>query len=88
MNYGAKMARGNVLYFVHADTQPPPGYVADIQESLRMGYLLGGYRSRFDAVHPLLSLNSYFSRFNPLTCRGRRPNPVCEPVAVRSAKGI
>ncbi len=31
---------------------------------------MGGYRSRFDAVHPLLALNSYFSRFNRLTCRG------------------
>ncbi len=70
MNYGAKIARGNVFYFVHADTQPPTGYVADIQESLRMGYLIGGYRSRFEAVHPLLTLNSYFSRFSRLTCRG------------------
>lgn len=70
MNYGAKIARGDVLYFVHADTQPPAGYVADIQASLRMGHSIGGYRSRFDAVHPLLALNSYFSRFNRLTCRG------------------
>lgn len=70
MNYGAKVAHGNVLYFVHADTQPPTGYAADICESLRMGYSMGGYRSRFDAVHPLLALNSYFSRFNRFACRG------------------
>ena len=70
MNHGAKVARGDVLYFVHADTRPPAGYAADIQESLRMGYPIGGYRSRFEAVHPLLRLNSYFSRFNRLTCRG------------------
>ena len=70
MNYGAQVARGNVLYFVHADTRPPADYVVDIQESLRMGYSIGGYRSRFDVVHPLLTLNSYFSRFNRLTCRG------------------
>ncbi len=70
MNYGAQLARGDVLYFVHADTQPPTGYVADIQMSLRAGYFIGGYRSRFEAVHPLLALNSYFSRFNRLTCRG------------------
>lgn len=70
MNYGARLARGEVLYFVHADTQPPSGYVADIQASLRMGYSIGGFRSRFDAVHPLLTLNSYFSRFDCLTCRG------------------
>lgn len=70
MNYGAKVARGDVLYFVHADTQPPTGYAADIQASRQAGYLIGGYRSRFDGVHPLLRLNSYFSRFNRLTCRG------------------
>ncbi len=70
MNYGAKLARGEVFYFVHADTRPPTGYAVDIQKSLRMGYPIGGYRSRFDVVHPLLKLNSYFSRFNRLTCRG------------------
>ena len=70
MNYGAQLAHGDVLYFVHADTQPPADYLTDIQESLRMGYSIGGYRSRFEAVHPLLTLNSYFSRFSRLTCRG------------------
>ena len=70
MNFGARLARGDVFYFVHADTQPPSGYLTDIQESLRMGYSIGGYRSRFEAVHPLLTLNGYFSRFGRLTCRG------------------
>jgi rSAM/selenodomain-associated transferase 2 len=70
MNHGAKLARGNVLYFVHADTRPPVGYIADIRTSLWAGYSVGGYRARFEAVHPLLALNSYFSRFNRLTCRG------------------
>ncbi len=70
MNHGARVARGNVLYFVHADTRPPAGYITDIQDSLRAGYYMGGYRARFEAVHPLLALNSYFSRFNRLTCRG------------------
>lgn len=70
MNYGAKLARGNVLYFVHADTRPPAGYTADIRASVGAGYAIGGYRARFEAAHPLLGLNSYFSRFNRLTCRG------------------
>ena len=70
MNFGARLARGDVFYFVHADTQPPTGYLADIQKSFWMGYSIGGYRSRFEAVHPLLTLNSYFSRFGRLTCRG------------------
>ena len=70
MNLGAALALGNVLYFVHADTRPPSGYVADIQQSLRAGYSIGSYRSRFCSTHPMLKLNSYFSRFDRFTCRG------------------
>ena len=70
MNLGADLARGNVLYFVHADTRPPSGYIADIRQSLRAGYQIGSYRSRFCSSNPLLKLNSYFSRFDRFTCRG------------------
>ena len=70
MNFGGSLARGNVLYFVHADTRPPAGYVADIRQSLLAGYHIGSYRSRFCSANPLLKLNSYFSRFDRFTCRG------------------
>ena len=70
MNYGAHIAQGNVLYFVHADTRPPSRYVENIQESLRAGHSIGSYRSCFCSSHPLLRLNSYFSRFDRFTCRG------------------
>ena len=70
MNFGASLARGNVLYFVHADTRPPTGYVEDIQQSIKEGYAIGSYRSCFCSSHPLLKLNSYFSRFDRFTCRG------------------
>ena len=70
MNFGAGLARGQVLYFVHADTRPPTGYVADIRESIKKGYTIGSYRSRFCSSHPMLKLNSYFSRFDRFTCRG------------------
>ena len=70
MNLGATLALGNVFYFVHADTRPPSDYVTDIEQSLRVGYSIGSYRSRFCSAHPMLKLNSYFSRFDRFTCRG------------------
>ncbi len=34
MNYGASIAEGDVLYFVHADSFPPATFVADIQQAI------------------------------------------------------
>ena len=70
MNLGAAIARGNVLYFIHADCQPPSTYCADIQQFIDEGYPLGCYRYRFDAQGFMLKINAYFTRFSPLWCRG------------------
>lgn len=66
MNYGAQMARGDVLYFLHADTYPPPGFLADIRQAIDQGYRSGCYRLRFDHRHWFLRANAWFTRF-PLT---------------------
>ncbi len=60
----------DVLYFVHADTRPPRGFYDDIQTSLAEGYPVGCYRFRFDSRHPLLAINSWFTRFDFTFCRG------------------
>jgi len=70
MNYGASMALGNVLHFVHADCHLPVGFVNDIQEALTNGYQSGCYRFRFDSPDFILKINSFFTRFNALTFRG------------------
>lgn len=70
MNYGARHAKGEVLYFVHADCYPPATYIHDIQTYLREGYPMGCYRYRFDSDQFLLKINAYFNRFEPLWCRG------------------
>lgn len=70
MNYGAIHAKGEVLYFVHADVGIHPDYVADIQAAISQGYEAGCYRFRFDSRHPLLRLNSYGTRFRGLMSRG------------------
>ena len=33
MNFGAKQAKGDVLYFVHADSLPPEGFCLNIKKS-------------------------------------------------------
>jgi rSAM/selenodomain-associated transferase 2 len=71
MNEAASMARGNVLYFVHADTLVNPDFEADIELMITNGLDLGCYRYRFDKYFtPLLYINSFFTRFNKIWCRG------------------
>lgn len=70
MNEGAKMATGKILYFVHADVKPPKSFLQDIIQYTNRGYLLGCYRFKFDSKHPLLIVNSFFTRFKFLWCRG------------------
>ena len=70
MNTGALFASGNILYFVHADSKPPKTFQKDIRNYINRGYESGCYRFAFDSDHPLLKLNSYFTRFNRLMCRG------------------
>lgn len=70
MNYGARHATGEVLYFVHADVSIHPDYVATISQAVRQGYDAGCYRFRFDSAHPLLRLNSFGTRFKGIMSRG------------------
>jgi rSAM/selenodomain-associated transferase 2 len=70
MNYGASLAKGDVLYFVHADSFPPPGFVKDIQQAIHQGFDLGRYRTRFDSPKLILKLNEWFTRFDFFICMG------------------
>ena len=70
MNAGAQAARGDVLYFVHADTLPPESFATDIQAALEKGYQMGCYRYRFDSPRFLLKINAFFNRFHWLWCQG------------------
>lgn len=70
MNQGAAIAKGDILYFVHADCVPPPSYLRDIKEAIMEGYDLGCYRYRFDSTSFILKINAFFTRFSPLWCRG------------------
>lgn len=70
MNLGAREAKGDILYFIHADCYPPTTYLVDIQRFMNQGYPMGCYRYRFDSDKFMLKVNAFFTRFERLWCRG------------------
>ena len=67
---GARQAATDWLWFVHADTTPPPGFAADLTAVAAGGRVAACYRYRFDSPSLLLRFNSYFNRFSMLWCQG------------------
>ena len=70
MNFGAMHARGDILYFIHADCLPAASFMKDIQTSVSQGYDLGRYRTRFDTNKFILKINAWFTRFDLFACMG------------------
>jgi len=64
LNGGQKLATGDILYFLHADSLPPIGWDAQIISAYCAGYHAGTFRMRFDSDHPLLRISAWFTRFN------------------------
>lgn len=63
MNEGAKVARGQILYFLHADTVPPVGYDEQILSAISNGAGAGCFQLRFGNDHPILKLYAWFTKF-------------------------
>ncbi|MFD1255973.1 TIGR04283 family arsenosugar biosynthesis glycosyltransferase [Mucilaginibacter terrae] len=70
MNYGASVAKGDVLYFVHADTIPPKSYLADIKQAISNGYDMGRYLSKYNSKSWLLKMNAFLSRVDTFAGMG------------------
>ena len=70
MNYGAALATGDILYFIHADTLPPRTFVFDITRSVNNGFEFGRYRTKFESDKWILKINAFFTRFDLLICYG------------------
>ncbi len=64
MNYGASASKGDVLYFLHADSIPPQNFAKDILSAIKKNYSSGCYRLQFDIDHWFLKANCWFTRFN------------------------
>lgn len=70
MNAGAQAAKNQILYFVHADTRPPATFRKDVLRHYSEGNKIGCYRFKFDSESKWLKINSYFTKFDRMMCRG------------------
>ncbi len=70
MNFGAKMATADLLYFVHADTLPPATFLDDIEKAISEGSKMGCFAYKFDSKSILLAINAWFTRFPMEWCQG------------------
>ncbi len=64
MNYGATFSTNSILYFLHADSIPPPGFSGDIINAVEKGFASGCYRLSFDYDHWFLKANCWFTQFD------------------------
>ncbi|REG92722.1 TIGR04283 family arsenosugar biosynthesis glycosyltransferase [Algoriphagus antarcticus] len=70
LNFGAHKAKGDIFYFVHADTRPSKEFSKAISLAISQGKQVGCFRYRFDRESRLLKFNSWFTRFNGLLSGG------------------
>ena len=70
MNAGTTIAKGDVFYFLHADSYPPKNFDQYIIESIEKGFQSGSFRMKWDMNHPLLNIFAWFTRFKHNWCRG------------------
>ncbi|MEC9486788.1 MAG: TIGR04283 family arsenosugar biosynthesis glycosyltransferase [Prosthecochloris sp.] len=70
MNRGAQNAKGSLLYFLHADTLPPSGFVDTLLQAHNEGCQAGCFRMTFDDQHWLMQSYGWFTRLPLTICRG------------------
>lgn len=70
MNTGSNIATGSILYFLHADSFPPPKFDNLIINKVNKGHLAGCFRLQFQHSHWWLRLASWLTQFNWRACRG------------------
>ncbi|WP_111682235.1 TIGR04283 family arsenosugar biosynthesis glycosyltransferase [Winogradskyella tangerina] len=70
MNFGAKHAKGSILYFLHADAFPPKNFDQLIIDEIKKGNDAGCFRMQFESKHWWLRLASWLTQFSWRACRG------------------
>lgn len=70
MNYGARQAKGEVLYFLHIDSFPPKNFDEMIVNSIQNGHEAGCFQMKFRSKHPWLKFISWLTKFKARSCRG------------------
>ena len=70
MNTGSRIATGNTLYFLHADSFPPKDFDQHIINEVEIGNFAGCFRLQFNHKHWWLRLASWLTQFSWRACRG------------------
>lgn len=70
MNYGASLAKGDIFYFIHADTLPPASFTYDISTAIQRGFTIGRYRTKFNSRKWYLKINAWVTSFDWFICMG------------------
>ncbi len=70
MNLGAKIATGQLLYFLHVDSLPPYAFDAKIIDSHLEGFKAGSFQLRFDTSSTFLRFFAWCTKINRPICRG------------------
>jgi rSAM/selenodomain-associated transferase 2 len=62
MNYGAKRALGNILWFIHADCLPHPQSLSAIRQTMQSDHIVGGaFQYQLDATGFIYRISEYLS---------------------------
>lgn len=88
MNLGAQHAKGNILYFLHADTLPPKNFDRYILKAINEKNQAGCFRMKFDSASPFLSFFSWFTKINHTLCRGGDQSLFLTKRLFRKTKGF
>ena len=64
MNKGASIAKGEILYFLHADSIPPNNFTDQILSAYNKSAASGCFRLTFDYDHWFLKANAWFTKFD------------------------
>jgi len=70
MNFGANKAKGNILYFLHADTLPPKNFDQHIVNAITINNEAGCFQMKFDSDNWLLRFFAGFTKYKHKICRG------------------
>jgi rSAM/selenodomain-associated transferase 2 len=70
LHLGALEAKGEILYFLHADSFPPRYFDKLIISAINEKNCFGCFRMKFDSSKAILNLYGWFTQFKPLLFRG------------------
>jgi len=88
MNLGAKKAKGDILYFLHADTLPPKNFDQHIINAITKKHEAGCFQMRFDSDNWLLRFFAGFTKYNHKICRGGDQSLFISTALFKKTKGF